>query len=122
MPSKTQKIISSVILGLLALFYSFSGVVVLLTLQNLWGVVFLIAALVAVGAIIGINNKNKFLLWLGIILSLIQVVDGISALTNKFIFNGDVSIGGPVLIALLYILPIVVMYRIIKNKDRSVGK
>ena len=121
MPSKIQKIISSIILGLMALLYILLGIVVLITVQGILGVVFIFAGIIAVSAIVGINNKNKVLLWLGT-LALIQILDGITSLVNRYLFSENVSIAGPMFISILYILPVMVMYRIVKEKGGVRGK
>jgi len=116
MTSKRDRLISQIILGFFTIYYAFSGIVVLLTLQNLIGVFFIICATVALGAIIGINKENKILLWLGIFLAFGQILDGISSIMNKFVFGDNILISGHLFIAALYLLPIMVMYKIVTNK------
>lgn len=106
----------------MALLYILLGIVVLITVQGILGVVFIFAGIIAVSAIVGINNKNKVLLWLGITLALIQILDGITSLVNRYLFSENVSIAGPMFISILYILPVMVMYRIVKEKGGVRGK
>ena len=106
----------------MALLYILLGIVILITVQGILGVVFIFAGIIAVSAIVGINNKNKVLLWLGITLALIQILDGITSLVNRYLFSENVSIAGPMFISILYILPVMVMYRIVKEKGGVRGK
>lgn len=123
MPTKNDIVTSLIILSLFAIFYGFIGFVGFQAEDNTYisqSITFIVCALVSIGSIIGIKNKIKWLLWLGMILGFVKILDGILSIVNKFIFGDNILIGGHLVIAVLYLIPIKVMIQILKQKKVAI--
>ncbi len=119
---RTGKIVASILFGIFSAFYLISGLAVLVGLHSPLGLLFILASLVAVGAIIGIYKENKFLLALGLFLALIQILDGGTSIMNKYIFGDDISVTSHIIIALAYIYPVIVISKTLRKLSHDKAK
>ncbi|MDB5204105.1 MAG: hypothetical protein JWP09_133 [Candidatus Taylorbacteria bacterium] len=117
MSVKTQKILSAIILAIFGFYNLFVGVLFVITIQSPRGVLFIISALAALLGILGIKNKNKSFLWIGVVISAIQLLNGAYSLIGTVIFGTDASFAGSLFTIVVYLLPISLMYKMIKGKQ-----
>ncbi len=115
---KSQKA-SIIILSFFAALYLILGAVLIFGSEYVIpGIIYVVAGLVSVLSITAIKKQNKVLLWIGIILGAIQILDGLSAIVNMFAY-GDTNIISTmlhVIISILFFFPVRLMYKMTKYK------
>ncbi len=121
MSLKTQKILSALILGIFGFYNLFAGAIFILTIQSLTGIYLVVSGIAAFIGIVGIKKKNKTFLWVGVVLSAIQIIKAFYSLVTIFIFSVGASLGGCLFTILIYILPLSLMYKMIKGKERKLN-
>ena len=122
MITHTNKVIASIFLGAFAIYYFLLGLAVFLGLQSPLGLLFILATLIAIGAIVGIFKEKRLLLALGLFLALVQLLDGVSSIANKYIFGDDILVGLHIIIAIAYIYPIMIISKTLRKISRDKTK
>lgn len=112
----THKLIASILLGAFTVYYLFDSLVMLSANDYPYAFSFFLCALIVAGAIVGIYKQNKILLYLGLILGGIQILDGVGALVLKYVFGSTYSISLSIVVALVYIYPVMIIYKTIQAK------
>ena len=107
----------------------FSGIYVILGLllaigtpYLIAGLIYILAAVISILSIIAIKKQNKILLWIGIVLGVIQILDGLSAIINTLVY-GDGTLMAMfihVIISILFFFPVRFMFKLVRAKKAAV--